>query len=215
MGISVLASGATAFQSANLPQYAQASPCYVSGRSYLAGPDGVTINGTNTNTLTTDTIYGTITPINSPVTISSLTCRTSGSNASNGAAVKMGIYALDSSLVPTRLLATTGEVTITNSATSTAFSGNLTSSVTLTPGIYLIALIPTATTTAMRTTLYSSQAPWNGFTGGSNAANAIAGTSLVGYTGSGTYASGLPATFPTPTAVTATTNHPVFAFTAA
>lgn len=211
MGTSVVVNGANASQSANLPQFAQANPAYVSGRSYMAGPDGVTVNATNTNLLTTNTIYGVIVPISAPVTISSLICRTSSSNASSGAAVKMGIYNVDSALVPTSLIAQTPEVAITNSATSTVFSGALTA--TLAPGIYLFALIPTATTTGMRTSLYSGQSPWNNFTGGSNATNAMAGTSLIGYTGSGTYASGLPATFPTPTAITAVTNHPILGFT--
>lgn len=180
---------------------------YRTGRSYLAAPPTAAPTSTNTNTLTTDTVYGVIAPVNSQVTVTGMSFRTSSSNASSGAAVKFAIYALDpvTGLPTNRLAQTTTGVSVTNSATSTTFNADFSSPVTLNPGVYLFCLLPTATTTAARSSTYSSVNPWYTVTGATTAANLLAGTLIMGYKtadGAVSYAGNFPDTFGTATAIT-------------
>lgn len=110
---------------------------------------------------------------------------------------------------------TTTGTTITDAATSVIFSGTLDTPLVLNPGIYAFCLLTTATTTAPRGTIYTTTLPWGGITGGTSPSNAIANTFLIGYTGSATYSTGFPSTFPTATAVTNNANMPIIAFTIA
>jgi len=188
-----------------LPSTAQATSSYVSGRSYLGAVPAANVTVTNANTLVNDTMYGVVGYINAPVTISGMSTRTSSSNASVGAALKFAIYALNSSLAPTSLLAsTTTGVSVTDLATSTVFGATFSSNVTFQPGAYLFTVLPTAVTTGVQLCTYSSIAPWGSFTGGSSASNALSLNVLCGYTSTGnTYASNPPATFTANSAATA------------
>ncbi len=179
---------------------------YRSGRSYIASPPSAAITSTNTNTLTTDTVYCALAPINSQVTMTGMGFRTSSSNASAGAAVKFAIYSLDGSGLPaSRLAQTTTGVSVTDSAASTAFTANFSEATTINPGMYAFCILPTAVTTAARSSAYSSANAWNTVTGGSSASNVLSGSPIMGYKtadGAVPYAGNFPATFGAATAIT-------------
>ena len=184
------------------------TPCLSSDRvprsnSMIAGPLGVTISATNTLTVNNDALYGVVTPLPAG-TITAIGVRPSSSNASSGASVKFCLYAVNATLSPTTLLGSTGAVAITNS-TTTAFSGTLTAPITISSGNYVVAAVYTTTTTAFRFSTYSSAAPWAYYYGGSTMNAALTSTpyALGWYNLTvGQYATGCPATFPTPVAIT-------------
>jgi hypothetical protein len=156
--------------------------------------------------MVTDSIYGVLTPLNAG-TYAKISVRTSDSNASNGASVRFGIYAVDPlTLLPGDLLASTDTVAITNSATSTVFEAAFATPVSLAAGNYLVVIHATATTTGARFCAPTTGIPWANFYGNPVLATAHTGGAIIGYYKSGaTFASGLPATFGSPTSnITAT-----------
>lgn len=179
-----------------IAEYVSSAISYKSGNSYLAGVAGTALTTSNTNVMAADTTYGIITPIHSAVTITSLSFRTSSSNASSGAAAKLCIYELDNSLLPTNLVgATTPGVSITDAATSTVFTGTFSSPVTLTPGVYLFTVVTTFTTTAPTLSVIGSAGPYLSTMGASSLSNLMSTNPIIGYRGTATYAAGCPASF--------------------
>ncbi len=182
----------------------------LSGQYVQAAPVGTSFTTTNTSTLVTNTIYGMICPIYARNSIQSLVFRTSSSNASVGAAVKMGVYRLNKDLTVGALVGQTGAIAITDSATSTAFEGAITGgNVTLEVGLHLFCVLPTTTTTAVRTVVATNNAGWSAFIGAKTLAQVTSGSVLCGYTATGVYADGFPATFPATTDVTSFANLPL------
>lgn len=193
-----------------LPNPFQISDPELAGQYLQAAPIGTAFSSTNTNTLVTNTIYGMIFPKYTRSTIQKLVFRTSSSNASVGASVKLGIYRLNKNLTVGSLVGQTGAISITDSATSTAFEGAITGgNVTLDAGLYLFCTLPTTTTTAVRTTIASNNSGWQSVIGAKTLAQVTTGSALCGYTATGVYADGFPSTFPSTTDVTATTNLPL------
>lgn len=178
---------------------------YIPQRYYWASQYGASngTSSTNTQVITNDIVYAYYVNIPSTVSIDRLVIRTSSSNVSVGAKVKLAVYSVSPAGLPLVKLGETGEITITDAAVTTAFEGSLLSSLTLPQGNYFFALLGTATTTQARYSVYaggSSAVIANGATSLANLGN---NTPVYGYTCSSSYASGFPNTFGTPTAITA------------
>lgn len=186
---------------------------YISSNVYLHAPGPCVFTATNTNTLTTDTVYAMSGWAAAPFVLTHVTVQTSSSNASNGAAVKIGVYTGGADGKPATLIGSTAAGTsITNAATSTAFTIALDSPVNVPYGQFFIAILPTATTTAVRLSTLNTSGVFSALNGASSVANAIAPSPQIGYTAPQAYASGLPSA-PTWTAYTSISNSPACWFT--
>lgn len=187
---------------------------YKSGYNYLCGPAGAGPTSTNTSTMGTDTVYAVQGVAFAPITITSVSVRTSSSNASVGASVKVGVYACGTDGKPSTRLATTATGTnITDLATSTTFTLALDSSAVVPAGPFFIAVLCTTATTAVRLNTLSSQNPQCTAFGSSTIANVYGITPDMGYTVAQSYASGLPSPFGTAVAMNNIATTPSFVFT--
>lgn len=169
---------------------------------------------TNTATLATDTLTAIYCVAPCSGFLTQVSFRTSTSNASNGAKFKVGIYSVLPGNKPGRLIGTyTGEITVTNAATSTAFDVTLDTPIPVFAKMpFFVAILGTATTTAARYVIQSSASSALSHYG---SPNTTAGTGLFndipnayGWSVAQSYASGLPTSFGTPTAVTVVTGVP-------
>lgn len=187
---------------------------YFSGNGYLFGVAGVTGQNSGTSPVVADTLYALFAQLSGPVTISGFSIYTSTSNASVDAAVKFCLYSVNQTTgqPETRLAQTTSGVSITNSATTTVISGTFDSPVSLTRGSVYVTTLHTNGGTGARFATYVSAQPWNMSRGATSVSNVLATTPIVGYTGSATYASGCPSTFPTATAFASVATVPYAAF---
>ncbi len=170
---------------------------YVSGKFYTTTPIGTTFTGTNTTLLIDDTIYAVLQTASAPIVINTVTIRTSSSNASNGASVKIGIYAADgaSGTPGTRLALTATGTAIGNSATNTDYTITLDAVATVPRGPFYIAILQDSTTGARFNCLGNAFAFPN-ISGAATAAGIIGGTGVIyGYTMAQAYATGMPSTF--------------------
>lgn len=189
----------------------------VSGRSYLAGPPGTSTSSTNTTVMPSDVIIGVVAYIFRPCTISSLTLRTSSSNASVGASVRLGIYAcLDTGLPGHLISQNSAGSAIGDSATNTNITQSLDNPVIITePSKIFIVSQHTATTTGARFSVASSLAPFVTYEGANSVANAITAVGICGFKAVAPYSSGLPSTFGTPSIITTLAEAHSAAFTLA
>jgi len=191
-------------------------PNHVSLNWYDAALPGQQFSSTNTTPLGNDVIYASPCFACRPVTISDIGFRTSGTNASVGASVKLAVYAADGANgVPGTLLGSTGAISVTDAALNTFYSGILDKEVFLPGGLFWIAIIQTSTTgvrTAMPTISYVVSRYLGNFTSGGNI---YSGSTIPwGYTGVGTYVGGFPDPFGTPTLQTSSALSPSFVYKA-
>lgn len=187
---------------------------YKSGYHYLAGPQGGSTTTTNTNTLATDTIYSYVGYIYQPTTLSGLGFRTSSSNASVGAVVKLAIYDINADGTIGSLINQTPEIVVGDGALSTAYSASFSANSSVTAGPKLFCILPSTTTTAVRASIFGAVGPFTTLVGGTTVTAAFS-TPTVGYTASRSYAAGFPTTFPATSDITAITNLPVLSYSVA
>lgn len=176
-------------------------PNYKSGNWYLGDMPCQSFTSTNTTPLVDDVIYAVPNVINRPVTISEIGFRTSGTNASVGANLKIGVYAADGADgAPGTLLAIgTAPVSVGDSALSTVYTVALDKPVFIASPLFWIAVLQDSTT-GVRTTIPTYSFVSSRFFGNATASGIYAGSSIPwGYTGVGTYAGGMPSDFGTPT----------------
>jgi hypothetical protein len=194
---------------------------YASGRHYFAVGPGLGTSGTNVTPLAVDTIQGVLVNIYATVNISAINVRTSSSNASDGAQVRAGIYSVTNKLLPNALIAGRADaVSVGDSAVNSTIVVSLDQTTTLSPGVYFFAIQHGASTTGARFNTYSapgSQAYGNYLFGATNGFGSLTNGGVCGYTAAATFASGLPSTISSPTAVTdlQTTLVPPISFTVA
>lgn len=205
MGMTTVKYGASAlYDNPNFPPFG--SLPYVSGRRYLAGPPSVGITSTNASPFVANTMYGIVTPINQRVSLSGMGLRTSSSNASVSGQFIGVIYALNSSLVPTTLVASTPATSVGDSVINTDIPANFSSALILEQGNYFFGFL--ANGGNIRASVYSSANPWNSYSGGSTLGLAMAGTPTIGYKtadGAVSFAGGAPSSFGSATALTSVT----------
>lgn len=194
-----------------------AVPAYKVGKSYLHGVIGSGPASTNTTTQASDTVYAVQGIAFAPLTISTISLRTSSSNTSVGASVKVAVYgALSTGLPGARLGNTAVGTAITDAAVSTVFTITLDAPAVVPAGPFFIAVLCTFVTTAVRLSIYSNQVPQGVSLGSSTIANLFSATPDMGYFVAQSYATGMPSPFGSPGGTLnniATT--PVFVFTAA
>ncbi len=177
-----------------------AFPDYVSNYWYLGGLPGQATTTTNTTPLVDDVLYAVAGLATKPLSITDIAARTSSSNASVSGVVKVGIYAADGvNGAPGTLLGqTTAGVAIGNSATSTIYTWTLDAPVDIPAGLYWVVFLQDSTT-GVRFTTVSTINPQSMYLGGTATSVLSGSTSRYGYTGTATYASGLPSSFGTAT----------------
>ena len=176
-------------------------PNYIGGNWYMGDMPGQQFTSTNTTPLVDDVIYAVPNVINRPVTISEIGFRTSGTNASVGANLKIGVYAADGADgAPGTLLAIgTAPVSVGDSALSTAYTVALDKPVFIAGPLFWIAVLQDSTT-GVRTAIPTLSYVRSSFFGNATAGGVYAGSAIPwGYTGVGTYAGGMPSAFGTPT----------------
>lgn len=173
----------------------------ISGRSYLAGPPGIGVSSTNTTPVTSDTLIAVIAYIHRPCTISGATLRTSSSNVSVGASVRLGLFICTEDGVPGSLISqySAGSL-IGDSAQNTNITQSFDNPVIITePCKVFIVSQHTAVTTNARFTVNGSLSPFSSVEGCSSASNAINSVGICGFTGSAAYSNGMPSSFGTAT----------------
>ena len=173
-------------------------PDYTSTWYYVGGFPGQPTTTTNTTPLVDDVAYATPCIALSPCTITAVTGRTSSSNASVAALIKVGIYAGDGTNgTPGTLLASTvSGVAVGDSAVNTNIAWTLDTTATLEAGLFWVVFLQDSTT-GTRWVIPANSIPQSQYLGGS--ANGLLGGSNItwGYTVSAAYASGLPSPFGT------------------
>lgn len=210
------ATAAAALVNLNLPTVSQAANAYIAGNWQLGCPPGASQTSTNANILTTDTLYMVLGYVSAPITVSQMATRTSGSNASVGAKIKIGILSVNAAMTTaTRLGHMTSDLSITDAALSTVFSAALAANAIVPAGPVIFAVIATTATTQVRLSTFSNVNPWITMLGSSSASNCLSSAPIVGYTlTGGTYAAGIPSSvdLTAATQVTSITNHPTLAY---
>lgn len=175
-------------------------PEYVSGRWYTGAILGQAFTSTNTTPLVDDVAYAVPMQLMRDCTITDIAFRTSGSNASVGANIKVALYASDGvDGAPGNLLSSTSAIAVTDAALSTAFSGTFDKPVYCPRGIVWAVFLQDATT-GVRMAIPAATFEQSQFLGNLTAGNIYGGASIIyGYTGVATYAGGFPASFGTAT----------------
>jgi len=189
----------------------------VSGRSYIAGPPGTSVTSTNTVPISNNTIVAVVAYIQRPCTITSLSVRTSSSNASAGALVRMGLYECTTDGIPgNKISQNSAGSSVGDSATSTTITQSLDNPVIITePCKIFIVSQHAAVTTGARYSINSSISPFVTYEGATSPSNALTSVAICGFTASSLYSNGLPASFGTATVSTSLTECLAAAYTLA
>lgn len=185
---------------------------YVAGRFYLTMPIGMVITAANTIPLVDDVAYAVLQYAHAPITIHSVGARTSTTNASSGANVKIAVYAADGANggPGTRLGLKTAATAVGDAATSTDINAVLDGDIAVPAGPYYIAILQDSTT-GVRFQINSNASQMAGELGSTTQTGLYGGTAILyGYTMTRTYADGLPATFVADGTIVSSTLAPAF-----
>jgi hypothetical protein len=185
---------------------------YVSTQFALMSPLGAGLTAANATPLVTNTEYCTPQFAAAPISIHSIGVRTSTTNASSGAALKVCVYAADGTNgSPSTLLGSTASGTsITDSATSTDFNIVLDANTSVPAGMFWVCALHSATTGA-RLQEQSGAVTGGQILGATSQANLFNGVTILGNSVSRTYASGCLTPYTGGAAVTSAGLAPAFA----
>jgi hypothetical protein len=170
---------------------------FVAARFFPVGPLGIAYTSTNANVSANNTMYCSRGVSGAPFTTNTAVLRTSSSNASNGAAVKICIYD-DNGTGGTPSTFLGGEedgTAITNAAVSTDVPITLDATTSIPYGDYYVCALTNAPTTQAR---YAVPAAGNAYLwtyGATTSTNAFGTAPPIGFTLSQTYASNCPKPF--------------------
>lgn len=186
----------------------------ISGNFYYMAPPAYAITSVNTTPLVTNTEYAVLNVAPVPISIHSIGVRTSTSNASVGAAVKVCVYAADGTNgAPSTLLGqTTSGTAITDTSLSTDYNLVLDSNTSVPAGPFWEAVLDTTTTTAVRLQEQSGAVAQAQYSGSATQAGLFAGTgTITGYSMAQTYSNGCASPFSaSPTVLTSAGLAPAF-----
>lgn len=189
-------------------------PIYKSGQFYLGGFYGGTITAANTTPLVDNTEYAMPGFAAAPITIKSLSFRTSSTSANIAASVKICVYAGDGvNSTPGTLLGSTASGTsVADAATTTDIKINLDTPAAVPAGIFYAVILQTSTT-GLRFQEGVGAVTMAQVFGATSNVSVFAGTPVtLGWTVARTYSSGCVSPFGTAVSNTTPGLAPAFVF---